>query len=1330
MSIDTSRVRANLNDFNFRDLFIEELGWSRPTERHSIEFEAGGARFERRQIAQLSGVVVFEVKATDGHIPDAKTCKAVHAELSKLHFENLLIFLDAGSSQSLWYWVKREDGKTYPREHLYVRNQPADLFLSKLNAMVVDISEFDEAGNLPVTAVANRLREALDVERVTKKFYREFQQQHVEFLELITGIDDERERRWYASVLLNRLMFIYFLQRKRFVGDDYDYLQTKLEESRKAGADLYYRNFLHKLFFVGFARPEEERSAADQKLLGRVPFLNGGLFLPHSIEQRNPDINVPDRAFENLYKLFTSYSWNLDDTPGGNADEINPDVLGYIFEKYINQKAFGAYYTRPEITQYLCEQTIYKLILDRVNSITAPPKPTPETGELSNKGDEKLFASRRYESMSDLLINLDAFLCRYLLDEVLPDLKLLDPAVGSGAFLVAAMKTLINVYSAVIGRIEFLGDRHLMKKLEKLRAEHTALNYYIKKRIITDNLFGVDIMEESTEIAKLRLFLALVASVQSIEQLEPLPNIDFNILAGNSLVGLMHVNDKDYDELHGQGNMLRPKYRDVLNEKNRLIDQYRNYKENISTVGLETLRDNIREKRREAKVELNDLLLREFSKLGIKFEQATWDEKNKKQGKTKKRSVTLKDVEVMQPFHWGYEFDRILAEGGFHGIITNPPWDIFKPNAKEFFAEHSELVTKNKMTIKEFEKEQAKLLKKEDVRRVWFEYLDRFPHVSLYFRNSPQYKNQISTVNGKKAGTDINLYKLFVEQCFNLLRDGGECGIVIPSGIYTDLGAKQLRELLFNEAQITGLFCFENRKEIFEGVHRSYKFLALTFRKGGQTKEFPAAFMRLDVAELATFPKQGAVQISVELIRRLSPDSLSVMEFKNKTDVIIAEKMLHFPPLGESIEDKWNLILGSEFHMTNDSYLFKTSSLSGRLPLYEGKMIHQFSHVLAKPRYWVNEKEGRKALLGRKEDDSDQKLGYQNYRLGFRAIARNTDHRTLIVGPIPPNVFCGNSLLVSSNNTSSTPNPTNSEVLILQAMLNSFTVDFYARQMVTANINMFYIYQLPVPRLTEQDPEFSPIVERAAKLICTTPEFDDLAREVGLRDHTEGVTDEAERATLRAELDGMVAHLYGLTEEEFAHVLSTFPLVKQPVKDAALAEFRKAEARVKRDEREGEIRRLIKGGESSELEFKSTARWDIKQNKPNPALEQVVVKTVAAFLNSERGGTLLLGVDDDSNVLGLKPDYKMFGKQNSRDAYENFLTTLLLNNLGKDATPLFSIAFHHIGGEDVVRINVKPAPKPFFVKDGNAEHLYIRAGNSTRLLTTKEAIDYCKIRFP
>jgi hypothetical protein len=1168
MSIDTSRVRKQLDAFNFRELFIEELGWSNPLDKKKTEIEVNSATFERVQIAQLSGVVVFEVTPQNGAIPDAKTRRAIHTEIAKSYHENIIIFVDGARTQSLWYWVKRESGKSYPREHLYMRGQAADLLLGKINAMVFDISDFDEKGNVPIVEVANRIKKALDVERVTKKFYKEYEAQHIAFVQMIEGIADERKRNWYASILFNRLMFIYFLQKKGFINNDFDYLTTKLNESRAdKGANLYYQDFLKTLFFVGFAKPEVERHDDEKRLLGDVPYLNGGLFLQHRIELDYLNIRICDEAFENLYKLFGSYSWNLDDTPSGKPDEMNPDVLGYIFEKYINQKAFGAYYTRPEITQYLCEQTIYKLILERVNSLAAP-KSKPETGNLFPQERTSFFNERTFDSMSDLLMNLDAFLCDKLFTEWLPDLKLLDPACGSGAFLVAAMKTLINIYSAIIGKIEFLGDEKLKNKINQIRKEHHgSADYYIKKQIITNNLFGVDIMEEATEIARLRLFLALVASAKTRDQLEPLPNIDFNILAGNSLIGILKVNAESFDQLAKgtQASLLTglsaSNYEKILEDKNKSIEMYKqhaNLQGNAQGIDqdirLLQLREHIDKIRKDSYEKLNQLLLGDFEDLGIKYEQATWDEKKNKEGKPEKRKLTLKDVEDLRPFHWGFEFDEVINKnGGFDAIITNPPWEIFKPQAKEFFQEHSDLVTKNKMTIKEFEKEQAKLLNNEEVREAWLEYQSRYPYVSLFYRNATQYKNQIALVNGKKQGTDINLYKLFTEQCFNLLRKNGECGIVIPSGIYTDLGTKQLREMLFNESKITGLFCFENRKEIFEGVHRSFKFVVLTFQTNSKTKSFPSAFMRHHVAELERFPKEGSLQISVDLIRRLSPDSLSVMEFKNDVDIRIAEKMLRFPLLGERIEDVWNLFLTSEFHMTNDSHLFKTSSGNGKLPLYEGKMIHQFSHTLSEPRYWIDEKEARKSLLGKNEIDNGQRLDYQNYRLGFRDVARNTDNRTMIAGIIPPNVFAGNTLIVSQKFSNLR------NMLFVLTMLDSFSYDYMIRQKVTAHCNMFYVYQVPVPRLTEKDKEFAPIVERAARLICTTPEFDELARDVGLGSHKEGATNETERARLRAELDGLIAHIYGLTEEEFTYILTTFPLVSEPVKLAAQNAYRDVE---------------------------------------------------------------------------------------------------------------------------------------------------------------------------
>ncbi len=453
------------------------------------------------------------------------------------------------------------------------------------------------------------------------------------------------------------------------------------------------------------------------------------------------------------------------------------------------------------------------------------------------------------------------------------------------------------------------------------------------------------------------------------------------------------------------------------------------------------------------------------------------------------------------------------------------------------------------MDIKAFEKEQKILLQNTEVAEAWLGYQSQYPHISAYYRAAEQYKNQISVVNGKKAGTDINLYKLFVEQCFNLLHPGSECGIVIPSGIYTDLGTKQLREMLFNQTKITGLFCLENRKTIFEGVDSRFKIVVLTFEKGGTTSQFPSAFMRLDVDELQRFPNSDSLQISVELVHKLSPDSLSVMEFKNEVDVRIAKKMAKFPLLGEKIDDKWNLRFSAEFHMTNDSHLFKQEPGKERLALYECKMIHQFTHTWAKPRYWVDEKEGRKALLKRNETDNDQKLGYQKYRLAFRDVARNTDVHTLIAGIFPPNIFAGNTLIVSQLLIKL------DKLLFAVSVLNSFACDFVIRQKVTTHCNIFYIYQLPVPRLTKSDRIFNEIVERAAKLICTTPEFDELAQEVGLNSHQQGVTDDTERAKLRAELDGIIANLYGLTEDEFAYILTTFPIVSDTVKQAALSAY-------------------------------------------------------------------------------------------------------------------------------------------------------------------------------
>ena len=1337
MPLDFQKAKDRLYEFDFHRLFIEEMGWNQPSSDRPEPVVVEEEIFQRRRIAEMSEVPVFEVTTPDGEIPKGEDRAKIYKAIAENFAENLIIFVNRDLTRSLWYWAKREGAKFYPRTDSYIKGQPVDLLLSKIGGFKIELDELDEEGNLPTFEVADRLQKSLDVEKVTKKFYKEFQLEHQEFLEHVHGIDNEGDRRWYTSVILNRLMFVYFLQKKGFIdGGKTQYLRKKLTESQKRGSDRFYNEFLETLFFEGLAKPERDRSPEVQRTLGQVCYLNGGLFLKHSIElNERYHIQIPDEAFDRVFTLFDKYSWHLDDRPGGKPNEINPDVLGYIFEKYINQKAFGAYYTRPEITEYLCDRTINKLILDRVNAAMAKmPRDPHEIQE--------------FESIDDMVMHMDASICRHLVmgdNAILRNLSLLDPACGSGAFLIAAMRTLIRIYEKVVGVAQFSTDHQLRNWLRQVNQDHPSISYFIKKRIITDNIYGVDIMEEAVEIAKLRLFLALVSSAMSVEELEPLPNIDFNIMAGNSLIGLLRIDEGAFNQLVPskgtptdptqinllqetvvQGSLLgleaANRYREILEEKNRSIAIYKTHAFNKDDgsgteqdIRLLNLRRHIDQVNRESEAKLNQILLMEFvQNLSIRFEQAQLT------GRPKKRNLTIADIEVLKPFHWGYHFDRVMAQGGFDAIIANPPWEIFKPDAKEFFAQYSDLVTKKKMDIKSFQKAQKELLKDPETTKVWLEYQSQYPHISNYYRSACQYKNQISIVNGRKAGTDINLYKLFLEQCFNLLKNSGTCGILIPSGIYTDLGTKQLREMLFSRTKITSLFGLSNEKFIFDGVHHSFRIAFLTFEKGASTESFTAAFRinpreAIRVEGLTNFfiANDEHIQIEVSLIRKLSPDSLSVMEFKNELDIQIAKKMSRFPLLGEKIDGTWNPKLSREFDRGVDSKLFKVQQQKSSIPLFSGKHFNQFELSAEAAYYWIDEDSGRQAILG-KDDDSKQVLDYQQYRWVHRRIARNSDLRTFITTILPQNIFLDNNAPTLDIQYSEI---SYKEMLFLCGVANSFTLDWMLRQKVATTLNMFFIYQLPVPRLTEGDRYFSDIVERATKLICTTPEFDDLAAEVGLGSHTNGVTDEADRAQLRAELDGMIAHLYELTEAEFTHILSTFPIVPEDTKKAALDEYRKLLPSVG----DQAIIDLITQGESAQLEFKSTARWDLRENKKSKVMEEVILKTVVAFLNSD-GGTLLIGVADDGTILGLQPDYQTL-KKKDRDGYELWLMNdLLLKELGKAIAPSIAVSFGLIDGKDVCRVTVQPGPEPTYVtikdpKSGQpVECFFIRTGNSTNKL--------------
>jgi hypothetical protein len=735
MAINRERARQCLKALDFRKLFVEELGWDNLSTKLVKQIDGHEYRFQA--VAEKRGVVVL----VSDSIPVYAVRVKVDRLIAKDHFEHLIVFTDLAAGRQVWQWVRKEPGKpTAVRTYHYSPTQSGELLFQKLDNLVFTLEE--EEG-LTLGAVTGRMR-TLDVEKVTKKFYERFTTEHSSFLSFIKGIPDKQMESWYASVMINRLMFLYFIQEKGFLNGDKEYLRNKLAESRDRKPDSYYRDFLCPLFFHGFALKKAERSAAINELLGTIPYLNGGLFQPHEIEDKHgKQIQIADTAFEKLFDFFKEYNWHLDERENRNDREINPDVLGYIFEKYINQKQMGAYYTKEDITEYIAQNTIIPFLLDEARkgcgvafapdgsvwrllrddpdryihdamkkgaNLQLPAEISAGVADVSQRTGwnrtapeefalpteiwrEAIDRHQRYRAVkaklakgevhevNDLVtLNLNI---RQLAQDTIqfcegPELlraiwkaiekvSVLDPACGSGAFLFAALNILKPLYEACLGRMQgFLEDLektgpHRPNKYEpfvKVLTEskrHPNQDYFILKAIIVNNLFGVDIMEEAVEICKLRLFLKLVAQVESQDRIEPLPDIDFNIRTGNTLVGYARLSDIQpargirTDEENG----LLAKIEDEALILDAKVKTFRHQQTQLDGTVTAEDKAQLRAQFSHLEQELNNYLSGEY---GVK------------------QSAIEKWKHSHKPFHWFCDFHSIMQSGGFDIVIGNPPY--------------------------------------------------------------------------------------------------------------------------------------------------------------------------------------------------------------------------------------------------------------------------------------------------------------------------------------------------------------------------------------------------------------------------------------------------------------------------------------------------------------------------------------------------------------------------------------------------------------------------------------------------------------------------------
>lgn len=867
----------------FKELFVTELGWNHYRGQSILPvITIDDVDYNVETIAIQKG---FQILICDvDEIPTQSLARKIDTKLRRQAADYICIYRLRDTAHHLWVVPVRFNEKRDLVLVEYENETKADFLYSKIDGFSFEMGE-----NSNIVDIRAKVQGAFAVnsEKITKDFYAGFKKQHKAFADFITGIDDHiitkdnRNKQWYTSVMLNRLMFCYFIQKKGFLNLDHDYLRNKLkwvqqEKGENRFFKSFYRGFLTQLFHGGLNSPKHDRQF--ENIYGKIPYLNGGMFDEHQIERDYADIDISDEAFKNLFDFFDTWRWHLDTRITASGKDINPDVLGYIFEQYINDRAqMGAYYTKEDITEYISKNCILPFLFDAVAK-KSPEAFAPDGfvwSSLRSSGDRYIYDAvkkgydlrdqipenisrgiitpamlkeysetpvgelpsghfalsvlrsdwntktpeefglpteiwretiERFERCGQILhkinngeitsindfitYNLDIrsfahdilqntddtrFLKQFY--EALQSVTILDPTCGSGAFLFAAMNILEPLYEVCIERMqEFNGKNSALFKEQLSEIQHkyrSNIQYFIFKSIILRNLYGVDIMAEATEIAKLRLFLKMVAVVEVDRRadnlgLDPLPDIDFNIRCGNTLVGYANEAELKRDLNDGQGSLAVGQANQMLkgciySELEKVAATYEIFRsvqltQDEDMSAFKQAKQNLKQRL----AELNDKLNRRLY-LG---QNSMYVNDDIDYTLTQDYSKWLKNY---QPFHWLAEFYHIInSYSGFDVIIGNPPYVGY--------------TRKNKETGKA---------------------IIEIYQISRYYETLPS----------------SNLYAFTIERTKSFLNPEGKEGMIIPISAFANDSMNTLQNIFKRYFGKTWISTFHQRPaQLFDGV--------------------------------------------------------------------------------------------------------------------------------------------------------------------------------------------------------------------------------------------------------------------------------------------------------------------------------------------------------------------------------------------------------------------------------------------------------------------------------------------------------------------------------
>jgi hypothetical protein len=779
------------------------------------------------------------------------------------------------------------------------------------------------------------------------------------------------------------------------------------------------------------------------------------------------------------------------------------------------------------------------------------------------------------------------------------NLKICDPSVGSGHFLIGAAHRLA---------------RHLTRTRTNRHGDGEASppEYQRALRdVIGHCLYGIDLNPMATELCKVALWL------EALEPGKPLSFLDTHIKTGNSLIGVHPtantetlltngIPDEAFtpglgdDKTHARGARDRNR-RQTPKANPQGISQQSGFAFTPAAAGTVTLAaavaaldaapdDTIDAVRAKAalfeRIQTQTAFRADRDVANAIFAAYAWPKyPGAPDPITHADLITLSNggpltpdrraafdaiIARHRPFHFHLEFPDVFDrdDPGFHVILGNPPWERIKVQEKEWFASrHPDIA--NAATAAKRTKLIEELRGTQPALHAAFEADLRASEAeSRYLRTSGRYP-----LCGRG---DVNTYTIFAELNRVILHPRGRAGFIVPSGIATDDTTKAYFQEIVEKKNLVSLFDFENRNRIFAGIDSRIKFALVTLTGSERPiAEATFVFFAHDVTDIEQPDRRFT--LTADDIALLNPNTRTCPTFRSQRDAEITKGIYRRVPVlinEETGENPWGVSFMRMFDMTNDSGLFRTETELGEagyaadkdvfrkgsityVPLYEGKMLHHFDHRFAtfdgdgirdtteaehtdvafepRPRFWAPAAEATGRLTKLGASGVIEWTWKQPWLLGFRNIGRSTDVRTGIFSLFPRTAVGNNAPLML-------PDAQTAEAgLILAAMFKSFVVDYAARQSLGGTtMNFFIVKQLPAlprGRISELNARF--ITRRAIELVATSTK---MAAALGLDRPFRW--DLERRLQLRAELDALFFSLFGVSRDDVDYILDSFPIAR------------------------------------------------------------------------------------------------------------------------------------------------------------------------------------------